>query len=54
MHVNLIPFNSFIGSNLEGTSEENCSIFSNKLKIKGFQSRLDVLLGLILWLLAAS
>ena len=50
VHVNLIPFNSFVGSNLKGTSEANCSIFLINLKIKGFQSRLDALLGLILWL----
>ena len=45
VHVNLIPFNSFVGSNLKGTSEENCSIFSNKLKNKGFSVTLRRSLG---------
>ena len=45
VHVNLIPFNSFVGSNLEGTSEENCKIFSYNLKKKGLSVTLRRSLG---------
>ena len=45
VHLNLIPFNSFIGSNLEGTSYANCTIFCNKLKKKGLKVTLRHSLG---------
>ena len=45
VHVNLIPFNSFMGSNLEGTSQENCKIFSDNLKNKGLSVTLRRSLG---------
>ena len=45
VHVNLIPFNSFVGSNLEGTSFENCTIFSDKLKKSGLSVTLRRSLG---------
>ena len=45
VHVNLIPFNSFTGSNLEGASEASCTDFSDKLKKRGLSVTLRRSLG---------
>ncbi len=45
VHINLIPFNEFSGSNLHGTSEPVRRIFADRLKAAGFDTTLRYSLG---------
>jgi len=45
VHINLIPFNTFVGSNLIGSTEQNSIVFSEKLKNNGLSVTLRRSLG---------
>ena len=45
VHINLIPFNEFAGSNLHGTLESDRRKFSDRLKAAGFDTTLRYSLG---------
>ncbi|MEI6892784.1 MAG: 23S rRNA (adenine(2503)-C(2))-methyltransferase RlmN [Pontiella sp.] len=45
VHINLIPFNEYAGSNLYGTPERECIAFGEKLKAAGFNTTLRYSLG---------
>ena len=45
VHINLIPFNEYAGSNLSGTPEPERIAFSEKLKAAGFNTTLRYSLG---------
>jgi 23S rRNA (adenine2503-C2)-methyltransferase len=45
VHINLIPFNEFAGSNLRGTPLPECEVFSARLKAAGFSTTLRYSMG---------
>jgi 23S rRNA (adenine2503-C2)-methyltransferase len=45
VHINLIPFNEFAGSNLHGTQPDQRKAFSDRLKSAGFDTTLRYSLG---------
>ena len=45
VHINIIPFNAYSGSNLRGTPPEERKQFSDRLKQAGFDTTLRYSLG---------
>lgn len=45
VHINIIPFNEYVGCNLQGTPEAERNVFANQLKSAGFDTTLRYSLG---------